>query len=259
MSTERLTCVDGLGPRLVDAAFLRTPDRSDRANLERHLVQCPPCRERYERLWLVERVVAHGPECVAPSPSEVERVAAALFEDQSVHSRGKWPMLIFGLSLGAAVSLVGVVVPAWLSKERPSELVARGGEMAGASATVFSVSNEGEVRGLRDRAIVFVGDQLKVRVSLRSPTSGPVSLVWFADKLDLSSDDGKSPDVWLGNAERIDVLRGPLGAGTSSVMGSAEVRGPPGLRFLSVVLGEVDPTSKDVSSIAELVLDVRSR
>ncbi|MBI2378950.1 MAG: hypothetical protein HYV07_33455 [Deltaproteobacteria bacterium] len=237
------SCVDGRGPELVDAAFLRIPTESERSALETHLVACVPCRDRYERLWRVARVLASGPESDAPSPSEIERMAAGLglLDPPPPRAPFRWPFLAGGLALGAVASIAGALAPSYLETLGKRDVVIeRGGGQRGASAAIYAVGRDGSVRRLESASLVRIGDRVKVHLSLPEVAEGPLVLSW--DPLGRDPAD-RSASV---DSELVIVPE----AGARPVPGSVEVPARPGLWLLRVSLG------RGAEPILELTVDV---
>jgi hypothetical protein len=167
MNTE---CVGGRGNKLVDARFLRALDGAERGELERHLVACTSCSERYRRLQLAERVASVGPERAfeEPSPFEIERMAMDLgLVDRperrwSAFLRSRFlTTALPALAVTAAVSLF-VIAPRTLFEDRPVER----GEVANGPITVaaYVISANGDIRALAGDPRVHASDYLKLRV-----------------------------------------------------------------------------------------------
>src|SRR5262249_29936514 len=80
--------------RLIDKILLGE-DAQQWESLRTHLRGCEPCRQRYNRVTLAERMLHGGPErVVGPSPLEIDRIAGAL----SPVEKTAWERLLVWLS-----------------------------------------------------------------------------------------------------------------------------------------------------------------
>jgi hypothetical protein len=104
-----------------------------------HLVGCAPCRERYDRVALAERMLHGGPEALhRPSPASFERIGAAVLAEATARPPA-WQRLLQWLApprrwaaVATAAALL-LLLPLVL-RPRPratDEFQARGGAAAG--------------------------------------------------------------------------------------------------------------------------------
>jgi len=122
--------------RRIDEVVLGRLSTDGWERLRGHLRGCEPCRDRYNRAVLVERMLHGGPPALAgPSPPELERIGASLFAAAETHR--PWPRRAMAwlaptprwmalATVAAAVALVPLVARG-PRVTPPEEIQARGG------------------------------------------------------------------------------------------------------------------------------------
>jgi hypothetical protein len=101
--------------------------------LRAHLMGCPRCRERYDRVSLAERMLHGGPAALAvPSPASFERIGAAVLA-QSTARPPAWQRMVQWFAppqrwaMGLATAALAVLVPFFVAhKSGEGEFQARG-------------------------------------------------------------------------------------------------------------------------------------
>jgi hypothetical protein len=110
--------------RLIDAVILGELAAPQWERLRGHLRGCDPCRERYNRAVLAERMLHGGPAALAaPSPPELERIGASLFAAADAR-RPAWQRARAWLAsprhLGAVVAAAAAIALVPLVARAPS-------------------------------------------------------------------------------------------------------------------------------------------
>jgi hypothetical protein len=104
-----MTACDTKYERLIDQMMIG--DSGDWEKLRGHIKSCEPCRNRYNRVVLAERMLHGGPEkAFEPSPLEFDRIAGGIFgAEASVWQRWFWrfrPVWTTGLVAAAAAVIL---------------------------------------------------------------------------------------------------------------------------------------------------------
>jgi hypothetical protein len=125
--------------QLIDEVILGELAAAQWERLRGHLRGCDPCRERYNRAVLAERMLHGGPAALgAPSPPELERIGASLFAAVEARrplwqrARG-WlasPRHLGALVAAAAALALVPLIARGPSLAPPREFQARGGAPA---------------------------------------------------------------------------------------------------------------------------------
>ncbi|MCA9550294.1 MAG: hypothetical protein KC933_09680 [Myxococcales bacterium] len=174
-----MSAVTAKDDKLLEARFTRPLSPREVARLERALASSPELAERYRRLQLAERVVAHGPEAglEQPSPFEVERGARALgLLDPPARRRPAWTPWVLGATFAMAAGLATLVVAPVGMQEVLQE---RGGAVSGVSFAAYAVAPEGGFSELVEGARLTPEHRLKLRLSFQGPAT-PLDAVWVA-------------------------------------------------------------------------------
>jgi hypothetical protein len=132
---------------LVDRAFVGELSRRQHRRLRAHLETCEPCRERWQRLAIVDRELG-GPEL---SRAMTESIRAAVVPQP----RARWTWAI-GAAAAAATSLLIFVM---VRTPRDEALTARGGHTHGRTPGI--------------RLFCVAGDRDHVRTETRMVSNGP--------------------------------------------------------------------------------------
>jgi hypothetical protein len=185
--SDGVVCIDGRGPKLVEARFLGTLPAKKREHLEAHLIACSACAERYRRLQLADRLAAArgelAPEDAArePSAAEIDRVAGDLGLLAAPEPRRSWWLSpIFGASvaIGSAALVTMLVVLGRSSRDPVEELAARGSVEARISFAAYLIGTDGAIRRHDPSAKVSPKDHLKLRASWQGASApSPLRLV----------------------------------------------------------------------------------
>lgn len=103
---------------LVLEAFGDVERSSERAELLRHLAECPECRDQHALAQRIERELRHRPRCPA-APEFTDRLVKQVFAER--RSRRLWRRTGgIAAALAASVALVLVVRGSWSSRQAPS-------------------------------------------------------------------------------------------------------------------------------------------
>jgi hypothetical protein len=104
-------------PRLIDRSFVGGLSARQRRELRVHLDECPPCRERWDRLAAIERTLG-GPTL---RDHEIDDIGDAIVPPRS----SMWRPVVW--STAALVAVTGIaMVLMWPHDERGETLTARG-------------------------------------------------------------------------------------------------------------------------------------
>jgi len=134
-------------------------ERAERADVERHLLECPVCRACLTRIETDEEL--------ALPPLELKGVAPR----RSPIPTKRWPRLAVGVSALAAAAVVTMAVGQW--RHREGEIALRtGGSVKGGSVTISLVRDDGE-RFVGQDGVFRDGDRFKAVVSC-PPGSRPI-------------------------------------------------------------------------------------
>lgn len=155
-------CAGGADRKLVEARFLRALDEGERKRLERHLLGCASCSEKYRRLQLAERVASVGTDRALEEPSflEIERIAGDLGLFGPPKTARNW-LPFAGLLAAVACALLLIV----LRPQDPSETFTPRGDPSGLTFAAYVIAADGAIRSHTAVAPVSKDDHLKLRVS----------------------------------------------------------------------------------------------
>jgi hypothetical protein len=159
--------------RLIDQMLLE-PAAGEWDKLRAHLRGCEPCRNRYNRVVLAERMLHGGPQrAFEPSPLELDRISDALFPaEQSAWQRTlQWfrpTQRWMSVSMAAAVLLL---IPFLALNNRPAP--PRGPEGSSGPVELFQSRGglPGEARQAGLRAFCLDGDKV-VPLDQKGPQPG---------------------------------------------------------------------------------------
>jgi hypothetical protein len=206
----------------------KSPSRSDDKaahkwqTLRAHLLGCPRCRERYDRVALAERMLHGGPGALStPSPSSFARIGAAVIAQATARPSAQQRLVqwlahprrwVAGVATAAALA---VLIPFFVARQHGDEFQSRGGargeRLAGVRA--FCLDDNGVTpRCTRDSQLrLTVSNGGKFRYVFLFGLDDAHAVKWYAPRPPETSSVAApaGSDVPIGDAMRLGVNHDP--------------------------------------------------
>ena len=116
--SEVTACAEPQFRQMIDELIVDELPARKWEKLRKHLAVCPVCRARYNKAVLAERMLHGGPQAASrPSPSELDRIAQAVFQGDVAVEKPAWQRLLqwfappqrWATGLAAAAAAVALV------------------------------------------------------------------------------------------------------------------------------------------------------